>query len=63
MGRTAIVGLGRDDPDIVGDVRRDLLQHVEPGRFDAIVIGDQDAHFLESFPVRPEDSSRLESYY
>jgi hypothetical protein len=51
MGRAALVGLGRDHPDIVRERHRDLLEHVEPGRFDAVVIGDEDAHLrLFRFP-------------
>ncbi len=39
-----LIGLRRDHPDIVGEIGGDLLEHVETGGLDAVVIGDQDAH-------------------
>ena len=34
---------GRHDPDVVGKAARNLLQNLEPGRMDAIVIGEENA--------------------
>ena len=51
MRGAAVVRLWRHDPNVVRQIRRDLLQHVETGGFDAIVVGDQDAHFSSRFRV------------
>ena len=40
----------RDDPDVVGKLRGDPLQHLEPGRIHAVVVGQQDAHRWRAMP-------------
>jgi hypothetical protein len=38
--------LGRGaDPDIVGKLARDCLKHLEAGGVDAIVVGEENAHY------------------
>ena len=44
MRRAALIGFGRDHPDIVREVGRNLLQDIEAGRFDAVVIRDENSH-------------------
>jgi hypothetical protein len=45
--------LGRsDDPDIVGKGARDRLQHLEAGRVDAVVVGEEDPH-RPGYAARP----------
>ena len=44
MGKARLVGLGRDDPDVVGHASRDSLQDREPFGMDAVVVGQKDAH-------------------
>ena len=39
-----LVGLRRHHPHILADLAGDMLEHVEAGGLDAVVIGDQDAH-------------------
>jgi hypothetical protein len=39
-----LVGLGRHDPDVVGELLRDLAQSVQAGRVDTVVVGEEDAH-------------------
>ena len=39
-----LIGLGRDDPHVVGELRCDLTQRVQAGRIDAVVVGEEDAH-------------------
>ena len=33
-----------DDPDVIGECARDLLDHLEAGSIDAVVIGAENAH-------------------
>jgi hypothetical protein len=35
--------LRRHRPDVLGQLARDLLQHLDAGRVDAVVVGDEDA--------------------
>jgi hypothetical protein len=35
--------IGRDDPDVVGELPRNLLEQLDTVRFDAIVVDDEDA--------------------
>jgi hypothetical protein len=55
--------IGRDDPDVVGELPRNLLEQLDTVRFDAIVVDDEDAMIAElrrRFEVRhllPPDQS------
>src|SRR5258707_866677 len=50
-GRHAgLVVLGRDHPDVVGNLARNLLADLEAVGVDAVVVGDQDAHTLSLPP-------------
>ena len=42
VGLAALVVLGRDDPDLAGDLRRDFLQHRHAGGVDPVVVGQHD---------------------
>jgi hypothetical protein len=48
VGSTAVIGLWRDDPDIIGQVGRDFLEDIESRGFNAIIVGNEDAHAGES---------------
>ena len=41
---------GSDDPDVIGKLRRDGFEHRKPGRVDAVIIGEKDAH--RGYPMR-----------
>ena len=43
----------RADPDIVGEVTRDLFQHFEAGGVDAIIVGEENFHASGSSRVSP----------
>ncbi len=44
MRDAGLIGLGRDDPHIVGELLGDALQKLEAGGVHAVVVGEQDAH-------------------
>jgi len=44
VGKTALVRLGRHDPDIVGKGAGDTLEDREALGVDAVVIGQENAH-------------------
>ena len=44
MGKTALVGFRRDDPDVVGKRARDAFENREPLRMDTVIIGQKNAH-------------------
>ena len=50
-----LVAVGRDDPDVVAELARDLLHHGDAGRIDAVVIGDEDAqaHSVAAMTLSP----------
>lgn len=62
MGKTALVGLGRHDPDIVGQRARDPLQRSKAFGVNAVVIRKQDAHRLRppvrSWSIRPYKAAK-----
>ena len=43
----------RHDPDVVGKLARDFLASLEARRVDAVVIGDENAHYARSIFVMP----------
>ena len=43
MRNAALVVLGCHDPDLAGELARDLFEHREPWRRDAVVVGQEDA--------------------
>ena len=43
MRNAALIVLGSDDPHLAGELARDLFEHREARRLDAVVIGQQDA--------------------
>ena len=43
MPGTALFGLRRHDPDLLGQRLGNLFQHLEARRIDAVIIGDEDA--------------------
>jgi len=47
MAGGALFLLGRDNPDVWREIARDLLQQLDAGRPDAVVIGDENAGFGE----------------
>ncbi len=51
MRDAGLVGLGRHDHDVVAEAPGDALQHGEPRRVDAVVVGDEDPH--RSLPLQP----------
>ena len=53
MRHAGLVGLRRDDPDVVGQLARDLLADLEARRVDAVVVGDEDAHYFFSIFLTP----------
>ena len=44
MGDAGLVELRRNHPDVLGQRLCDPDTGLEPGRIDAVVIGDEDAH-------------------
>ena len=44
MRNAGLVELGRHDPDVVGECARDLLDDLQPGRMDAVIIGAENSH-------------------
>ena len=43
----------RNHPDVVGQGARDLLADVEAFGIDAVVIGDENAHYVRSIVLMP----------
>ena len=43
MRRTALLLFGRNHPDIGGETERDLFEHLEARRIDAVIVGDENA--------------------
>jgi hypothetical protein len=43
MADRALLGLGRHHPDVLGERARDLLERLEAGGVDTVVVGDEDA--------------------
>jgi hypothetical protein len=43
VGDPALVVLGGDDPDLAGELARDLFEHREAWGLDAVVVAEQDA--------------------
>jgi|SRR5580704_11063679 hypothetical protein len=39
--------IGRDDPDVVGELPRNLLEQLDPVRLDAVVVDNEDAMIAE----------------
>src|SRR5665213_64639 len=50
MRDARLIELRRHHPDIVGQSARDLLDDLQPGCVDAVVIGAENSHSLESLP-------------
>ena len=44
MGDARLVVFGRDDGHVVRQFARDQFEELEPGRVDAVVVGEQDSH-------------------
>jgi hypothetical protein len=44
MRHAGLVELRRDNPDVIGQRARDLLQDLEAGGVDAVVVGAENAH-------------------
>ena len=53
MRHAGLVVLRRDHPDVVGDLARDLLADFQALRVDAVVVGDEDAHYFFSIFLMP----------
>ncbi len=53
MRHARLVGFRRHDPDVVTQRTRNLLAGIEPRRVDAVVVGDQDAHYAGTIFVTP----------
>ena len=53
MGDAGLIEFRRDDPDIVGQLARDLFADIEPFGVNAVVVGDEDAHAYFSIFFMP----------
>jgi hypothetical protein len=52
MRDAALVGLGRDDPDVVGELAGDRLERLQARRVDAVVIGDRECAWEAGLSIR-----------
>src|SRR5256885_12658742 len=68
MRHARLIAFRRDDPHVVRQRPRDLLAHVEPGRVDAVVVGDRkstrlnSSHLVISYAVFCLKKKNLNSY-
>ena len=47
MRKAGLLLVGRDDPDVVGELPRNLLEQLDPVGLDAVVVDDEDAMIAE----------------
>src|SRR5438132_161655 len=58
MGDPALIVLGGDDPNLAGELARNLFEHDEARRLDAVVIGEEDTIEHPTAPARRAGSGR-----
>jgi hypothetical protein len=53
VGKAALIKLGRDDPDVVAELRRDPLKGHQARGMDAVIVGDENTHYASIFSMSP----------